>query len=115
MKADPNRLERMLENLLLNAQKYSAPGAPIEISARQQDTEVVVSVRDHGQGIPLDALPHLFELFYRAEKGRKAEGLGLGLYITRKLVEAHGGRIWAESEAGKGSTFAFTLTIMGDE
>jgi len=107
--ADPARLERIFINLLLNAQKYSAPDTPIHISAHQQGTEVVVSVRDQGQGIPAEDQPHLFELFYRAPTGRKAEGIGLGLYITSKLVEAHGGQLRVESELGKGSTFSFTL------
>lgn len=111
--ADPERLERIFVNLLLNAQKYSAPDTPIQISARRQGAEVEVSVRDRGQGIPADALPHIFHLFYRAKQGRKAEGIGLGLYITGKLVEAHGGRIRVESELGKGSTFYFTLKIAG--
>ena len=109
--ADPDRLERILMNLLLNAQKYSASPAPIVISAHQQAAEIVVSVRDQGSGIPAEAQPHLFELFYRAESGRKADGLGLGLYITKMLVEAHQGRIRVESEVGKGSTFTFTLPV----
>ena len=109
--ADPRRLDRILVNLLMNAQKYSRPPAPIRLSAAQRDAEVVVSVQDQGQGIPAEEFPHLFDLFSRVEKGRKAEGVGLGLYITRTLVEAHGGRIWVESEEGKGSTFSFTLPI----
>ena len=109
--ADPYHLERILVALLLNAQKYSAPPAPIRLSTRRQQAEVIVSVHDRGQGIPAEALPHLFELFYRVEQGRKAEGLGLGLYITRLLVEAHGGHIWVESEVGQGSTFSFSLPV----
>ncbi|MGI5836537.1 MAG: sensor histidine kinase, partial [Chloroflexota bacterium] len=66
---------------------------------------------DKGIGIAPDELPHLFERFYRIKGTRKAEGLGLGLYITQMLVEAHGGKIWVESEPGKGSTFSFTLPI----
>ena len=109
--ADSRQLERILLNLLTNAQKYSAPDTPIRLSARRQNGEVVIAVRDEGQGIPPDDLPHIFERFYRAEHGRKAEGIGLGLYITKALVEAHGGRIWAESDAGNGSTFYFTLPV----
>jgi len=109
--ADPERLERILVNLLLNAQKYSPPDTPICIGARRRDGEVMVSVRDQGQGISEEDQPHIFELFFRAARGRKADGIGLGLYITSRLVEAHGGRIWVESEVGKGSTFYFTLKV----
>ncbi len=74
-------------------------------------SEMVVSIGDHGAGISKQDLPHLFERFYRAQGAETREGLGLGLYITRLLVEAHGGRIWAESEVGKGSCFSFSLPI----
>jgi signal transduction histidine kinase len=71
----------------------------------------VVSLADQGPGISPEDLPHLFERFFRARRPEQAEGLGLGLYVTRLLVEAHGGRIWAESEPGKGSVFSFTLPL----
>ena len=120
--ADPFRLERILLNLLDNAQKYSPPDTPIRIRARRQDGEVLVSVADQGQGIPPEDMPFIFDRFYRASHERKSVGIGLGLYITRALVEAHampspegkamvGGSIWAESELGKGSTFYFTLPV----
>ncbi len=109
--ADPGRLETILRNLLDNARKFSAPGTPIRVAACHQDDEVVVSVTDQGIGIAPEDVPHLFDRFYRVERMRKAEGTGLGLYITKRLVEAHGGRIWVESEVGKGSTFSFTLPI----
>jgi PAS domain S-box-containing protein len=110
--ADESHLERVLTNLLSNAQKYSAPDTRIRLHVRQVGQVVAFAVADQGQGIHPDDLPHLFERFYRA-KGteRKIEGIGLGLYITRLLVEAHGGRVWVESEAGKGSTFSFTLPV----
>jgi len=72
---------------------------------------VKVSVIDRGVGMPREDIPRLFQRFYRAKGTRKTEGVGLGLYITRMLVEAHGGRIWAESEFGKGSVFSFTLPV----
>lgn len=109
--ADYARLERILVNLLSNAQKYADPDTPVQVTARLQDGEMVISVADQGQGIPPEAIPHLFERFYRVAGERKAEGIGLGLYITKALVEAHGGRLWVESELGKGSTFSFTLPI----
>ncbi|MBI2952921.1 MAG: hypothetical protein HYY30_01300 [Chloroflexi bacterium] len=109
--ADPNRLERILLNLLSNALKYSPPETEVLVRARKMDGEVIVSVADRGMGIAPEDQAHIFERFYRTKGARKAEGLGLGLYITRMLVEAHGGRIWVESELGKGSTFYFTLPI----
>ncbi|MHB9132689.1 MAG: sensor histidine kinase [Armatimonadota bacterium] len=109
--ADPHRLTRILLNLLENAQKYSQPTTPIYISAYQQDREVVIAVADQGQGIRPEDMPKIFDRFYRASHQRKGVGIGLGLYITKALVEAHGGRIWVESELGKGSTFSFTLPV----
>ncbi len=109
--ADEARLERVLLNLLSNAQKYSAPETPIYLRVRQ-GSELTVAVIDQGLGIHPDDLPHLFERFYRARSERRAEGIGLGLYITRLLVEAHGGQIEVESALGKGSTFRFTLPMI---
>ena len=111
--ADPALLERILMNLIGNALKYSPPEADVTVSLAQRDGEVVVSVADHGQGIAPEELSRLFERYYRTEQGRRhREGLGLGLYITRGLVEAHGGRIWAESEGLRcGATFTFTLPV----
>ncbi len=107
--ADPQRIERVLANLVTNALKYSSPDSSVVIQIRRGDGEAITSVADRGIGIPADDIPHIFDRFFRARTGKKAEGLGLGLYITRMLVEAHGGRIWVESEVGKGSTFYFTL------
>jgi PAS domain S-box-containing protein len=107
--ADYDRLERIVINLLSNALKYSDPGTPVTVRAYPHDGEVVMAVTDRGQGIPPDEIPLLFQRYYRARGESRAEGIGLGLYITRLLVEAHGGRIWVESELGKGSTFFFTL------
>lgn len=109
--ADYDRLERIMTNLLSNALKYSAAGMPVRVRVWQEDDEVVVSVADQGVGIDPRDLPHIFERFYRVKGERKTESVGLGLYITRMLVEAHGGRIRVESEVGKGSTFTFTLPV----
>ncbi|MGQ9682998.1 MAG: HAMP domain-containing sensor histidine kinase [Anaerolineae bacterium] len=110
--ADPNRLERILANLLSNALKYSGPGTPVTLAARPQGQEVLITVSDQGPGIAPEDLPHLFERYYRGRgEAAQRQGIGLGLYITKALVEAHGGRITVESEAGQGSTFAFTLPV----
>ena len=110
--ADPARLERILVNLLTNALKYSAPSTEVTIRLSRHNSEIVTSVIDRGRGIPPEELPRLFQRYFRTQAGReRPEGLGLGLYITKTLVEAHGGRIWVESELGKGSTFSFSLPI----
>ena len=107
--ADPVRLERIMVNLLSNALKYSPAGSPVLVTAERAEREIKLSVVDQGPGIDPVDLPHLFERFYRSQNAKMAEGLGLGLYISKGLVEAHGGRIWVESEPGRGSTFTFTL------
>lgn len=111
VRADYARLERILLNVLSNAIKYSAPETPVEIHATRHSDEVVIAVVDHGHGIAPEDVPHIFERFYQVKGGRKAEGVGLGLFITKMLTEAHGGRIWVESALGKGSTFYLTLPI----
>ena len=113
--ADPNRLERILTNLLTNALKYSEPGTPIVVKARVRDGDVVISVGDEGPGIPPEELPHLFDRFYRVPTGIHVEGVGLGLYITKQLVEAHDGRIWVRSQPGEGSTFSFSLPLTSSQ
>ncbi|HEX2923654.1 MAG TPA: PAS domain-containing sensor histidine kinase, partial [Chloroflexota bacterium] len=109
--ADQDRLERIFTNLLSNALKYSPPDTEVRVTATKRDGTVQVSVIDQGVGIPPEDRRHLFQRYYRAKGTRKTEGIGLGLYITRMLVQAHGGRIWVESEAGKGSSFSFTLQV----
>jgi signal transduction histidine kinase/HAMP domain-containing protein len=109
--ADPVRVEQVLANLIDNAIKYSPRGGAIRARIGADDEGMLrVSVSDQGMGIPPEHLDHLFERFYRVESGGRAvRGVGLGLYICRSLVESHGGRIWADSHPGKGSTFVFTL------
>jgi PAS domain S-box-containing protein len=111
--ADAERIERVLANLLCIALKYSPPDAPVQVDLRRGDGEVRVAVADHGAGIPRDQLPHLFQRFVRAERSAVDDpgGLGLGLYIVRLIVEAHGGHVWVESEVGKGSTVGFALPL----
>ncbi len=108
---DPAYVERAVVNLLTNALKYSPPGTPVVVQLARRNGEAVLSVRDQGPGIPPEEQSCLFERYYRAKTGRKGEGLGLGLYIARLIIEAHGGRIWVESEVGRGSTFSFTLPL----
>ncbi len=109
--ADGVRIEQVLANLIDNAIKYSPNGGVVDVRlVRTADGDLAVSVSDQGVGIPPEHLPHLFERFYRVSSGgRSVKGVGLGLYICRSLIEAHGGRIWVESQPGAGSTFVFTL------
>jgi len=107
--ADPPRLERILVNLITNALKYSPAESEAVLSAAMVDGQVQVTVADHGPGIAQDELDRVFERFYRSPTATRKEGLGLGLYITRLLVEAHGGSIRVESEVGRGSAFHVLL------
>ncbi len=114
VRADRIRLERILYNLLDNAVKYS-PGGEIRVSVRRKGKEMVVSVHDEGPGISPEDQARLFRPFERIGEDSTGgvDGIGLGLMVCRSLVEAHGGRIWLESGAGKGSTFCFTIPIKG--
>lgn len=107
--ADFPRLEQVLVNLIHNAVKFTSPGGQITLSAEQDGKFVRFSVRDTGAGIPAEILPRIFERFYKADRARSSGGTGLGLSIARHMVEAHGGKIWAESEENRGSTFSFTI------
>jgi len=110
--ADPTRLEMILRNLLNNAVKYATEGTEIRVAVRRNSNDIVVSVSDEGPGIPVEEQSRLFQAFERLEMGSpRSKGLGLGLLVCRRLVEAHGGRIWLESEVGKGSTFYFSIPI----
>jgi PAS domain S-box-containing protein len=115
LSADPQRLEQALGNLLSNAIKYGYAGTQIDVDLTCEGDEVRVSVANQGDGIPSEELPRLFARFHRGPWARKRTpvGLGLGLYITRWIVEAHGGRIWAESAPGESTTFRFSLPLGG--
>jgi signal transduction histidine kinase len=108
--ADSNQIKQVLVNLLENAAAYSDEGTKIVVRARRTDGEVEVSVSDQGVGIAPEELEKVFNKFYRgAQKRRRPGGTGLGLAICQSIITAHGGRIWAESELGHGSTFYFIL------
>jgi signal transduction histidine kinase len=107
--ADPLLLERIVGNLVSNALKYSPAESPVLIKARTGELEVIISVIDQGVGISAEDIPLIFRRFYRGQQQGEIEGLGLGLFITKMLVQAHGGRIWVSSEQGKGSVFSFSL------
>ncbi len=115
--ADRDRLEEILTNLVDNAVKYSPEGGIIKVLADRSDGRLIVSVRDPGMGIPAKELDKIFEKFHRVDRGdaRSTYGHGLGLYIAKRLIEAHGGDIWVESQVGKGSTFKFTLPLADDD
>jgi signal transduction histidine kinase len=111
--ADPRRIEQVLRNLLDNAVKYSPESSVIVVRGEIRGGEATLSVADQGVGIAPADLNRLFEKFFRVKTGlgRHVVGSGLGLPIARTIVESHGGRIWAESQVGRGSTFYFTLPL----
>lgn len=113
---DADRIVQVIDNLLSNAIKYGTPETPIEIEIAQRDLDIVVAVINQGPGIAPEDLPHLFQRFHRVGKDHNShiKGIGLGLYIVQQLVEAHGGRVQAESAPGGKTTFRFTLPRAGE-
>lgn len=111
VQADAGRIDQVLKNLLSNAVKYSLPGTEVTVRVRVEPSREVVSVTDQGIGIRKEDLDAIFIPFHRVRQvgGREVKGVGLGLFISRSIVEAHGGEMWVESELGKGSTFYFSL------
>lgn len=108
---DRGRMEQVFSNLISNAIKYSPNGGTISVNIESLDDAIHASISDQGIGIPKDQQEYLFEMFTRASnvQGRGFEGMGLGLYICKEIVERHGGKIWIESQVGQGSTFHFTI------
>jgi len=123
VRADKSRLEQVLVNLIHNAVKFTKPGGEIALGAEIVPTRgtesggasykhgIRFAVRDSGAGIPSESLSRIFERFYRVDRSRTGSGTGLGLSISRHIVEAHGGKIWAESEEGRGSVFYFEIPL----
>ncbi|HDN19806.1 MAG TPA: HAMP domain-containing histidine kinase, partial [Candidatus Acetothermia bacterium] len=113
VEADPKRIRQVLGNILANALRYSPAGGTVSVSVRREGNGAVVTVRDQGPGIPPEDLPHIFERFYKGDPARSGQGSGLGLAIAKAIVEAHGGRIWAESRLGEGTAVSFSLPLRG--
>jgi signal transduction histidine kinase len=115
VEGDERRIKQVIFNLLSNAVKFTPSGGEVDVSAIRVNGEVKVSVADTGPGIAPDDRERVFEEFQQTASGlERREGTGLGLALSRRLVELHGGRIWLESELGKGSTFVFTLPARSD-
>jgi signal transduction histidine kinase len=115
IRGDSRRLEQVVMNLLTNAVRYSEDGSTVRVILGESDANAVISVADEGPGIPADAQPHIFERFYRASESAQAGGMGIGLYITKGIVEQHGGTITLQSQLGVGSTFTVVLPTTHDE
>ncbi len=108
---DADRIHQVVTNLVHNAVKFTEEGGRIDINAQAEGDEVIFSVTDTGLGIARNELPRIFERFYKTDRSRAVGGTGLGLAIAKHIVQAHGGKIWAESVEGKGSTFYFSLSV----
>jgi len=106
--ADHDRISEVLANLIGNAVKFTPPGGRISVGVVNREEDVLFSVKDNGPGIPTEALPHLFEVFWQGGR-RELGGFGMGLPIARSIIAAHGGHIWVESKPGSGCTVFFTL------
>lgn len=112
IKADSSRMHEILANLIDNAIKYSPSGTSVIVKFKRIEEVAQIEIKDSGYGIPEEAKPHLFEKFYRINRSAsEPKGTGLGLFVTRELIERQGGKIWFESQVGKGTTFYFTLPL----
>ena len=107
--ADRNELRRVLLNLCGNALNHTKEGGAIEITASNQEGDLILSVKDNGIGIPKTDITKLFKRFSQGTSQKRSAGTGLGLYLSRQIIEAHQGKIWAESEVSKGSVFSFMI------
>jgi two-component system phosphate regulon sensor histidine kinase PhoR len=111
LKADPFLFRRVLENLIGNAIKYSPSESTVRLEAQVEDPAVRFAVKDQGPGISPEDLSHLFESFYRGQGAEDIPGFGLGLATVKRIIDAHGGRIWVDTTPGRGSTFSFTFSL----
>jgi signal transduction histidine kinase len=108
--ADEARLTQAISNLLSNAVKYSPEGGEITITGRVEKEDIVMCISDEGPGIALEDVPRIFDLFYRSnEVSRKTKGAGLGLFLAKAVIEAHGGHIWVDNRAKEGARICFTI------
>jgi PAS domain S-box-containing protein len=115
--ADPGRLDQVVRNIIHNAVKYSPAGTPVDVTARREDGMVVISVRDYGPGISDEDMLSVFERFHRTDGAKRSNtpGMGLGLYLARIVIEAHGGRVWIERPEGGGARVVFTVPTIDDD
>jgi signal transduction histidine kinase len=111
LRGDRGRIDRIIDNLLDNATKYSPAGQPITVSLRVVGEEAQMRVEDHGVGIPADAQQQIFTPYFRSARTRAVPGTGLGLHISQRIAERHGGRLWLENSTEAGSTFCLALPL----
>ena len=108
--ADGGEIRRVVCNLCGNAINYTDNGGEVIVSFKTEDKDLIFSVQDNGNGIPKEDIPHLFQRFSQGTSKKRSTGTGLGLYLSRQIIEAHNGKIWLESKLNKGSEFSFLLT-----
>jgi len=113
--ADPAPVGLVISNLMSNAMKYSPPETPVDVMVSTADGRAIISISDQGEGIPLEEQDRIFDRFYQIEGHltRSSGGIGLGLYISKRLVETMSGELWVESTPGFGATFSFSLPLSG--
>lgn len=108
--ADKNELRRVICNLCGNALNYTQEEGRVKITIKNENRDLIFSVSDNGSGIPAEDIPNMFQRFSQGTSKKRSAGTGLGLYLSRQIVESHGGKIWLESVLNKGSEFSFLLT-----
>ena len=108
--ADRNELRRVICNLCGNAINYTQENGKVKITIKNEGNDLIFSVSDNGSGIPAEDIPNMFQRFSQGTSKKRSSGTGLGLYLSRQIIESHGGKIWLESVLNKGSEFSFLLT-----